>query len=171
MSTTVEACRLGQIIYTNIQTTGVAIALLIILWGCSAPSLNGSDLTWKTYHNERYGFEFPYPSNWTALSAPINDDGIALISPQNNTVEIRAWAVNRLPNLLTKDQNINSNFQTAQGVSGEMLVEVGQQVSLMKLTLTQGQVKYYWQGRSQNQEFPDYYRLFYYIAQQYRIPQ
>ena len=50
-----------------------------------------------------------------------------------------------------------------------MLIEVGQEVSSMTLTLTQGQVKYYWQGRSQSQEFQDYYRLFYYIAQQYRI--
>jgi hypothetical protein len=157
--------------YTNAQAIGVAIVLLIILWGCAAPSFNGSDFRWKTYRNERYGFEFPYPSNWTALRTPTNDDGIALVSPQSNTVEIRAWAVNKLPDLFTKDQKINSNFQTAQGVSGIMLVEVDQQVSLMKLSLTQGQVKYYWQGRSQNQEFPDYYRLFYYIAQQYRIPQ
>ena len=51
-----------------------------------------------------------------------------------------------------------------------LVVEVGQQVSSMTLTLTQGQVKYYWQGQSNSQEFQNYYRLFYYIAQQYRIP-
>ncbi|WGV24241.1 hypothetical protein [Halotia branconii] len=171
MFTTVKVCRAGQKIYTKAQVINVAIALLIFLWGCSASSLNGADLTWKTYQNERYGFEFPYPSNWTALPPPTNNDGIVLVSPQSNTVEIRAWAVNRPPDAFTKDHKINSNFQTDQGISGEMLVEVNQQVSSMKLSLTQDQVKYYWQGQSQNQEFPDYYRLFYYIAQHYRIPQ
>jgi hypothetical protein len=39
----------------------------------------------------------------------------------------------------------------------------------MTLTLTQSQVKYYLRGRSKSQDFQDYYRLFYYIAQQYRI--
>jgi hypothetical protein len=67
-------------------------------------------------------------------------------------------------------KKLKPNFQTAQGISGVLLVEVNQQVGSMTLTLTQGQVKYYWQGRSKSQDFQDYYRLFYYIAQQYRIP-
>lgn len=177
-----RTCSLTQNIYTNAQSVrkampniklGCIYALFTILWGCAAPNFNASNITWKTYTNSRYGFEFPYPSNWTALTAPENNDGIAFVSPQNNTVEIRGWAVNQLPESLSKNQDfekaIKPNFQTTQGISGVMLVEVGQQVSSMTLTINQGQVKYYWQGRSQSQEFQDYYRLFYYIAQQYRI--
>ncbi|WP_017655889.1 hypothetical protein [Fortiea contorta] len=145
----------------------------MMLWGCATSSFNASALTWKTYNNSRYDFEFPYPSNWTSLTAPENADGIVLVSPPKNTVEIRSWAGNRLPESLSKDGKVktttNPNFRTVQGVSGVLVVEVDQQVSSMTLTLTQGQVKYYWQGRSRSQEFSDYYNLFYYIAQQYRI--
>ncbi|MBW4643325.1 MAG: hypothetical protein KME23_10095 [Goleter apudmare HA4340-LM2] len=165
-SAAVKTRSLGRTIYTN--------ALLIMLWGCAASSFNTSGLTWKTYTNSRYGFEFPYPSNWTSLPAPDNDDGIAVVSPEKSSVEIRSWASNRLPAPLTKNQDakitIIPNFQTDQGVSGVLVVEVDQQVSSMTLTLTQGQIKYYWQGRSQSQEFQNYYSLFYYISQQYRIP-
>jgi len=152
--------------YTKYQTLAGAIALSLMLWGCIAPSVNVSDTQWKTYKNSRYGFEFPYPSNWNVLAAPENADGIALVSPRNQSVEIRAWASNRLPD---GANNLNSNFQTTQGVSGVLLIEVDHQVSLMKLTLNQGKVTYYWQGKSQSQDFSKYYPLFYYIAQQYRI--
>jgi hypothetical protein len=66
-------------------------------------------------------------------------------------------------------KKIKPNFQTTQGVSGVLVVEVDRGVGSMTLTLTQEQVKYCWQGKSKSQEFQDYYRLFYYIAQQYRI--
>ena len=149
-----------------------AIALLLILCGCNAPSLT-NPVTWKTYSNTRYNFEFPYPSTWTSLPPPENNDGIVFVSPQNNSVEIRGWAGNRLPDSIIKDKNakktINPNFKTNQGVSGVLEVEVGSQESSMTLALTKGQVKYYWQGRSQASEFSNYYRVFYYIAQQYRI--
>ncbi len=153
---------------------GDTIPLLVILWGCSsAPSFNTGAVTWKTYSNSRYGFEFLYPSSWTSLPPPENNDGIAFVSPRNNSVEIRGWAGNGLPEII-KDKNakktIDANFQTQQGVSGVLEVEVGRQESSMRLTLTKGQVKYYWQGRSPSPEFGDYYRVFYYIAQQYRVP-
>lgn len=144
--------------------------LLLILCGCSAPSINA--VTWKTYSNSRYKFEFPYPSSWTSLPAPENDDGIAFVSPQNNTVEIRGWAGNQLPDaMINKNakKTVYTNFRTNQGMSGVLEVEVGSQESSMKLTLTQGQLKYYWLGRSQAREFSKYYRMFYYIAQEYRI--
>ncbi|AFZ25249.1 hypothetical protein Cylst_3079 [Cylindrospermum stagnale PCC 7417] len=169
MSIAVKTCSLGRIIYTFAFGVGTAIAF----WGCSTSNFRDSDLAWKTYSNSRYGFEFPYPSNWTSLATPENNDGIALVSPNNNSVEIRGWAGHQLPGSSTQNREgmktINENFQTVQGVSGVLVVEVGQKVSLMKLTLTQGEVKYYWQGQSNSQEFQNYYRLFYYIAQQYRI--
>ncbi|MBW4561349.1 MAG: hypothetical protein KME32_09340 [Mojavia pulchra JT2-VF2] len=175
MSTaTVKTCSLRRKISRNTHSFGRAIALFIMLWGCSAPSFNSSSLTWKTYSNSRYNFEFPYPSNWTALPPPDNDDGVAFIPPQTSSVEIRSWAGNRLADSISQNPEakitVNPNFKTAQGVSGVMVVEVGPQVSSMTLTLTQGQVKYYWQGRSQSQKFSDYYRLFSYIAYQYKIP-
>lgn len=172
MATANKTCSLGRRIYRFAVSLFGVIALLIILWGCTANDFNAGAIAWKTYSNSRYGFEFPYPSNWTSLAAPANDDGIAF-SLHDNSVEIRGWASHQLPNSSVINQEsikkIKSNFQTTQGVSGVLVVEVDQRVGLMTLTLTQSQVKYYWQGRSKSQEFPDYYRLFYYIAQQYRI--
>ncbi|WP_375505774.1 hypothetical protein [uncultured Nostoc sp.] len=174
MATANKICSLGRKIYRFAASASGVIAVLIILWGCTANNFNAGAIAWKTYSNSRYGFEFPYPSNWTFLAAPENDDGIAFISPQDNTVEIRGWASQQLPNSIVTNQElvkkIKPNFQTAQGVSGVLVVEVDQRGGSMTLTLTQSQVKYYWQGRSKSQDFQDYYRLFYYIAQQYRIP-
>ena len=161
----IKTCGLGRRVY--------AIAIAVSLCGCTGSNL-GSSPTWKTYTNGRYGLEFPYPSNCTALPPPDNNDGQAFVSPQNPEVEIRGWAGNRLPEWEMKQKNaktsMNPNFKTAQGVSGQLAVEVGAEVSSMTLTLTQGQVRYYWQGRSPSQQFDDYYRFFYYIAEQYRIP-
>ena len=174
MATANKTFSLGRRIYRFAASVSGVIVLSIILWGCTANDFNAGAIAWKTYNNSRYGFEFPYPSNWTSLAAPENDDGIAFISQQNNSVEIRGWASQQLPNSIITEQEsvkkINSNFQTAQGVTGVMVVEVDQRVGSMTLTLTQNQVKYYWQGRSKSKEFQDYYRIFYYIAQQYRIP-
>ncbi|MHC0063034.1 hypothetical protein ACWATR_08920 [Nostoc sp. UIC 10890] len=169
MATANKTCSLGRIIYRFAASVSGVIALLIILWGCTGNDFNAGAIAWKTYSNSRYGFEFPYPSNWNSLAASENGDGIAFISPQDNSVEIRGWASHQLPNTQESVKKIKHNFQTAQGVSGVMVVEVDQRVGSMTLTLTHSQVKYYLQGRSKGQEFPDYYRLFYYIAQQYRI--
>ncbi|MBD2194460.1 MULTISPECIES: hypothetical protein [Calothrix] len=172
MSTaTLPAYSLGRKIYHHTYRLGKAIALIIMLWGCTAPGFNASNVVWKTYTNNRYRFEFPYPSNWNALPPPDNGDGIAFVSPQKNSVIIRSWAGNRLPEAVSPEAKVtvNPNFKTAQGIPGVMVVEVGQQGSSMTLTITQGQVKYYWQGRSDSQDFTDYYRLFYYIAQQYKV--
>ncbi|MBD2441096.1 hypothetical protein [Nostoc sp. FACHB-110] len=162
----VKTCSYKQSIYTNSKNIAGAIALSWLLSGCSKP-FSVLDTQWQTYSNPRYGFEFPYPSNWTVLATPDNQDGIALVSPRSQTVQIRAWASNRLAN--AGNNSIKPNFQNNQGVSGVLLVEVGQQVGSMKLTLNQGNITYYWQGQSPSQEFSHYYPLFYYIAQQYRI--
>ncbi|AVH65581.1 hypothetical protein [Nostoc sp. 'Peltigera membranacea cyanobiont' N6] len=169
-----KMCNLGRRIYRFAASASGVIALLVILWGCTANDFNAGAIAWKTYSNSRYGFEFPYPSNWTSSAAPANGDGIAFISQQDNSVEIRGWASHELPNSIVTEQEplkkIKFNFKTAQGVSGVMVVEVDKDIGSMTLTLTQSQVKYCWQGRSKSQKFQDYYRLFYYIAQQYRIP-
>lgn len=162
---TVKACSYQQKIYTKYKSVAGAIALSLLLWGCSKP-FSVWDTQWKTYSNSHYDFEFPYPSTWNVLATPDNEDGIALVSPRSQTVQMRAWASNRLSNA---GNEIESNFQTTQGVSGVLLVEVGQQFGTMKLTITRGKVTYYWQGQSLSQEFSNYYPLFYYIAQQYRI--
>jgi hypothetical protein len=163
---TAKALRLRQLFYTKITWVSAAIALLLILYGCFTPSLDVTDMTWNIYKNSRYGFEFSYPSNWKTLVTPTNADGIVFVSPKNNTVEIRAWASNQILESITPEK---PNFQTTQGLTGILAVEVGNSVSSMTLTLTQNQVKYNWQGRTPSQEFQNYYPLFYYIAQQYRI--
>lgn len=170
-TTTVKTCSLKPNIYTKFSRISSKTALLLSLCSCTAISLPGNNVTWNTYVNYRYGFEFPYPSDWKRLPATTNNDGVVLVSPENDTVEIRAWAANRIPELPEqKNQTtINPNFQTAQGVSGVLKVEITQEISTMRLSLNQNNVEYHWQARSQNQEFSDYYHLFYYIAHNYRI--
>ncbi len=152
-----------------------AIALSVILGSCTTtPDFNISNQTWKIYSNDRYGFEFPYPSTWKSLPSD-NGDGIVFISPRNRFVEIRSWAGMQLPEVIILEKNpktsINPNFTTAQRVSGVLTVEVGQQEGVMTLKLAQGQLKYYWQGKAPSQEFNNYYRFFHYIASSYKIGQ
>lgn len=148
-----------------------SIGTAIFFSGCSANSFQSSDQKWETYHNSRYGFEFIYPSGWISSPSPDNQDGVTLIAPKNQNTKIRAWAsqdLTKFHNSETKKQ-IDHNFATAQGISGVLVVDIGEQVSLIKLSITQGQLKYYWQGQTNSKEFKDYYKLFYYIAKQYKI--
>ncbi|MGJ5675818.1 MAG: hypothetical protein ACR9NN_19735 [Nostochopsis sp.] len=159
----------------NLRHFIYAIALSVILGSCTPTTgFNISNQTGKIYSNARYGFEFPYPTTWKSLPSD-NGDGIVFISPKNNTVEIRSWAGMQLPEVIIPEKNaktsINPNFTTAQGVSGVLTVEVGQQQSVMTLKLAQGQLKYYWQGKAPSPEFDNYYRFFYYIASSYKIGQ
>jgi hypothetical protein len=50
-----------------------------------------------------------------------------------------------------------------------LTVEVREKVTVIKLTITQEKLEYFWQGQSDSQEFKKYYRLFYYMAQEYKI--
>ncbi len=151
-----------------------ALILSLALSGCSAPTFQGNSKSWKIYKNSRYGFEFPYPSNWEEVK-PDNDDGIVFISPQKSSVEIRGWAGNQLikntDTSSNRKKSINPNFKNIQGISGVMTVEIGATESTIGIKFHQGDVKYYWQGKAPSQEFNDYYRFFYYIAQHYRLPQ
>jgi hypothetical protein len=146
------------------------ILVLLGLWGCKAFD-STSTTPWKTYSNQRYGFEFLYPSNWIELPSPENNDGSAFVSPEKKSLSIRGWAGNQLQTPISEDKTAKriSNFKTNQGVSGVLVVEIGREISTMTLIISGKQVKYYWQGQSASQDFDNYYRFFYYIAQQYRI--
>ncbi len=150
------------------------LILSLALSACGVPSFQGERNSWKTYKNSRYGFEFPYPSNWEEVK-PDNDDGIVFISPQKRSVEIRGWAGNQLIKNTNTSSNrkksINPNFKNIQGIAGVMTVEIGATESIVAIKFNQGDVKYYWQGKAPSSEFNDYYRFFYYIAQHYRLPQ
>ncbi|MBD2296012.1 hypothetical protein H6G06_21660 [Anabaena sphaerica FACHB-251] len=168
MSTTaIKTCKSRRVMGVLVSSIGTAI----ICAGCSANGFQSSAQKWETYYNPRYGFEFPYPSNWTSLAPPDNTDGVTLVSQKNQNTEIRAWAGKELPELQNPEtiKQIDHNFETAQGISGVLIVEAGQQISSMKLTITHKQVKYHWQGQTSSKEFKDHYRLFYYIAKQYKI--
>lgn len=163
-----------KVITQSLHWSIYGFILSLILWGCGVPSFQGDDKSWKTYKNARYGFEFPYPSNWQEVK-PDNDDGIIFISPKKSSVEIRGWAGNQLfKNTNTQGntkKSINPNFKNAQGISGVMTVEIGETESKIAIKFYQGDLKYQWQGKAPSQEFDDYYRFFYYIAQHYRLPQ
>ncbi|MFE1746503.1 hypothetical protein [Coleofasciculus sp. H7-2] len=164
----IEACCRWRVV-------AYAIALSIMLWGCRASDTQSP--TWKTYKNPRYSFEFPYPSTWIAAPMPDNRDGRAFRDPQAPEVEILGVAGDRLPEIelapsgqKNPHQFMQQNFTTQQGVTGKLYVELRSDISLMRLTLIQGRIRYYWQGRSPSKEFSNYYRFFYYVAGQYRIP-
>lgn len=155
-----------------------AIAIVLILADCQSPN-QISPGTWKIYHNQRYGFEFPYPSNWVTEPIPANRDGQAFSDPLHPDVEIRGSAGYNLPliegafpkPLQYKHPKVpKNNFITQQGVIGELLIEVGADFSSIRLRLTLGKVQYNWQGQAPSKKFADYYRFFYYIASQFRVP-
>lgn len=180
-----------------IRRLALAIApLVIILLGCQDAN-KVSQNNWKTYHNARYNFEFPYPGNWVAFPMPDNRDGRAFCDPNNPNSEVRGWAANNLSAMGTPPasgvlyqgqhrlkveasslasteptplKSQEQNFITDQGLTGNLKVEIGSDRSLMTLTLSQGKVLYNWQGQCESKEFADYYRSFYYIARQYRLP-
>ncbi len=137
--------------------------------------------TWRTYSNERFGFEFPYPDRWVESIPPENRDGVAFGDPQNPEVEIRGWASYEPPaqsaNLKrgvggdrSKPSRFLLNFTTLQGVPGNLEATIGAQSSSLMLTLVEGKTRYYWRGSAPNQKFGQYYRLFNEIASRYRVP-
>jgi len=94
-------------------------------------------------------------------------------------VEIRGWAGYNVPAANRKQRhNINIdqpkplklNFTTEQGLSGELKVDLRSQESSMTLILVEGDVRYNFQGKAPSKQFADYYKFFYYVGRQYRVP-
>jgi hypothetical protein len=140
-----------------------------MLWGCIDNDFQVKDVTWKTYKNNRYGFEFPYPNTWQELKNPDNSDGVVLVLPNKKNLEIRSYASKPLLKFSRKTQGKVYNFRTNQGVFSVLTAEVREKVTVIKLTITQEKLEYFWQGQSDSQEFKKYYRLFYHMAQEYKI--
>ena len=149
--------------------SGVGVGM--IYWGCNANDFQVKNVTWNTYKNNRYGFEFPYPNTWQELRKPDNSDGVVLVLPNKENLEIRSYASKPVLEFSPKTQEQGYNFRTNQGVFSVLTVEVREKVTVIKLTITQAELEYYWQGQSESQDFQNYYRLFYYIAQEYKISQ
>ena len=150
--------------------------LAVLLLSCQGTNVDLPE-SWNTYRNPRFNFEFLYPSNWTPFPVPDNLDGRAFGNPENPDCEIRGWAEFAEPGIPSPEstsQPLNTskpqNFITDQGKTGQLQVELDSDISVMRLTLTQENVSYNWQGRCESEQFADYYRFFYYIARQYRLP-
>lgn len=158
---------------TNLAVAAVLVAF-VVLAGCSQ-SASTTARTWYTYQNERYRFEFPYPSNWVAAPLVANQDGRTFSDPQNPGVKVLGWASqvsgepDKLSDSVQKNVVVAPNFITQQGLQGLLHVEVGAEVSYMTLTLIQDGVVYNWQGRSPSDRFAEYYEFFNYVGSQYRI--
>ena len=151
------------------------LTIAIVLSSCTLITATESN-SWKTYRNRRYGFEFPYPGDWVETKSPSNIDGQAFNSPQNRGIEIRAWGAYDLSNPQSQRPNASNsssiqNFTTEQGLSGQLQIDIGPKTSSMKLTLVDREMQYYWEAEAPTQEFDDYYKFFYYVASQYRVPQ
>lgn len=142
----------------------------VVLSSCSSTNSMQSN-SWKVYSNERYSYQFPYPSNWFEARVSSNADGQAFRHPQNPAVEMRAWAGYDLSNYKNEETQGTGarNFTTEKGLAGELKVHIGQETSSMTLTLIEGQVQYHWQAEAPSQQFDDYYKFFYYVASQYDV--
>ena len=164
------AVQINKALCAMISVVGIGM----IFWGCRANDFQVKNVTWKTYKNDRYGFEFPYPHTWQELRNPDNSDGVVLVLPNKKNLEIRSYASKPVLKFSPKTQEHQEqgyNFRTNQGVFSVLTVEVREKVTIIKLTITQAELEYYWQGQSNSQDFQNYYRLFYYIAQEYKISQ
>lgn len=94
----------------------LSLGLGVLQLGCqSVPLLfQGQSSTPVTvYRNDRFAFEFPHPSQWTAAPAPGNGDGQAFVHPDNPEIEVRGWASFRPiePGTTPDPQQPRSRFQ------------------------------------------------------------
>ncbi|MFM5888891.1 MAG: hypothetical protein ACKPFD_07945 [Dolichospermum sp.] len=154
-----------------LYATTLSLGSCLMIWGCNPHDFQVKNVTWKTYKNDRYGFEFPYPNTWQQLRNPDNSDGVVLVLPNKKNLEIRSYVSKPVLKVSPKSANKVYNFQTNQGLFGVMTVQNKENMTIINLTITQEMLEYYWQGQSDSQDFQNYYRLFYYIAQEYKISQ
>ncbi len=143
----------------------MAIVLAIVLISCQTREPNE---TLKTYNNRRFGFEFVYPQAWIAEPPPSNLDGRLFRHPRQPDVTILGWAGYQL--IADPSSNpVPDNFTTRQGRSGTLTVEVGSQISAMRLTLRGDRISYHFEAKAPSQEFANYYPLFYQVASQLSV--
>ena len=156
----------------------ICIGLTGLLSSCSSGELQLSG-SQKIYRNGRFGYEFPYPSNWIPDRSPGNRDGQVFLNPTNPAMKIQGWASNELPAITAvtsasaaeslSASSLQRNFETDQGLQGNLQVEIGEHISSIALTVVQAEISYSFQAQSPNEDFATYYPLFYSIARQYRI--
>lgn len=165
---------LKQLVGVTRLLIAIGFVVSLVLGSCRPPERELAR-TWYIYQNDRYGFEFPYPSNWIAAPLVANQDGQTFSDPQNPAVKILGWAsqVSVEPDQgsssVQKNVVVAPNFVTQQGLPGLLRVEVGAEVSFMTLTLIQNGVVYNWQGRAPSDRFAEYYEFFNYVSSHYRI--
>jgi len=145
-----------------------------VLLGACSSLVNPERAEWEIYQNERYDFAFPYPDTWSVGPVMDNLDGREFRDPYVDGVSIRGWASQVSGGIVAPtggvpDHEILPNFTTDQGVKGRLNVTIGEDVSNMQLVLIEDGVVYYWEGRSPSDLFDDYFRFFYYVAEQYRL--
>lgn len=162
----------SELLGRGFQRLGV-LGLCLAMAACSTPGYP-EQADWDQYQNERYDFTFPYPDTWIPGPMQDNLDGRAFRDPHQEVVSIRGWASQvSLPEAgeeaSSSRYQISPNFTTDQGLEGQLQVDIGQTVSTIRLTLTQEGVIYSWEGRSPSDDFDDYFKFFYYVAQQYHI--
>ncbi len=150
----------------------MGVALLVTLVSCQDTRLSMS--SWKTYQNPRYGFEFPYPSDWIAQPIPSNLNGQAFLGTDQSRLQLRGWAEENLNAARLLSSKLEKpvsqqNFTTKQGITGRLKVEIGSQLSSIELVIDDGALEYHLQGQATSDQFADYYRFFHYVASHYRI--
>lgn len=147
-----------------------AIALTCGLSACQIPANYQKNISWQTYANPRFGYQFPYPANWQAEKTPSNLDGQAFYHDDNPKIKMRTWAGYALTPINKGIDHINPNFITESGEAGRLQVNIDKENTTMRLTLVKNGIQYHWQGSTPSREFANYYKFFYYVASQYQLP-